>query len=136
MVELKYGHLADYATLGANGKPILVGVFDRVLVTSSNKPILLPDFDLILSLSCSIADGAAHKLQLKLVDGNAVEVGAGFEADVTLHAAGPGYPLSGPLVLAVRGLTVPDHGDYQFVVRSDGAQIGTVDFVLSDAPKS
>ena len=42
MITLRYAHLADYASEGARGKMIVVGIFVRVFTTSPNEAFQLP----------------------------------------------------------------------------------------------
>lgn len=133
MVTLKYAHLADYATIGANGKPIMVGVFDRVQHPNESRAIRLPDCYLLMRMTCSVADGTAHDLELQLRDGNGEFLGEPIRANgATFQASGPGYPLVGTLLLGIRGMPLPELGDYEFVLRVDGREVGALDFVVTD----
>lgn len=136
MPAIKYGHLADYATIGANGKPILVGVFDRILPATDARPIRIPPSYLFVALQCSIGEGETHEIVVQLRDGNGEPVGEPQRWDATVfRPAGPGYPLQANLMLILFGATVPEPGDYQFEVVANGIRIGEVAaFVVSSAP--
>ena len=135
MPEMRYGHLADFATIGANGKPILVGIFDRVISIQSSPPITVPQSYLFVKLECSIGEGSEHGVAVRLRDGNGQVVGAPFELEkLPFGASGPGYPLAAYIQLTIRGLQLAEPGDYEFEIVADGERLGVVSLAAALVP--
>lgn len=136
MISIKYSHLADYVGIGANGKPIIVGIYDNVFaVVAEQSGYRVPLSYLVVALQGSIIDAGKHKAEIELVDGNRQPLKKGnFAFELELVPNGEGRPLIGMVVALLSGIFLPEVGDYEFVVRLDNAEIGTVPLALLPAP--
>jgi hypothetical protein len=136
MITLIYGHLADYASEGANGKMIVVGIFERVFMQHEG-PIQLPICHLAAKLEASLIDGADHRLEVRVVDGNQDPVlPQHAEMPLRFGTAGPGYPLAAQIILQLVGLQLPGSGDWSFELRVDGNVVGNIPFVTAVQPQA
>jgi hypothetical protein len=131
-MELRFGHLCDYAGFGAGGKLILVGLFNQVMHAGA-LPISLPLSYLVFRVECSIAEGADHEVRVRLKDEDEITVvnDEGEPVDFSLGAprftpSGPGRPLGAQVIFQVVGIALPRTGDYAFEIRIDGAIVGEV----------
>lgn len=135
-LRIKYSHLADYVSLGANGKPVVVGIFDRVIAPSNSKaPYRIPMSYLIVSLEGSVVDAGKHEIGITLFDGNRTPITEPILFTGELRPTGVGRPVASNLIAFLANLVVPEFGDYEFVVRSDrSGEIGVVSFsVVSES---
>lgn len=94
-MDFRFGHLCDYATQGANGKAILVGVFDQIINTG-NAPVRLPLCFLVFKLECSIAEGGNHRIQFRLKDGEEVTLKGDDGSDLDFDLGTQNFSPSGP----------------------------------------
>ncbi len=67
-MELRFSHLADFATVDASSKPTIVGIFDRVMCQPNQSPIPFPGFHLVASFEASISEGAEHELEIAFIN--------------------------------------------------------------------
>jgi uncharacterized protein DUF6941 len=132
-ITMKYAHFCDYAGLGNNGKPIVVGIFDQLNI-ADGQPLVMPLAFFITQLEASIADGAAHQISIVVRDEDGGEVHRVDFPTNNFLPAGPGRPLSAAVILGVPGLQFPRRGDYAFEVVVDGRRIGESPLYLMDAP--
>lgn len=134
-MNLRFGHVCDYATIGNNGKLIIVGVFDTVIarLRDDEGNVRLPLCYLVFRLECSIAEGAQHQVMIRIVDedGNEVAPMAGVGTRFRPHA--PGRPLSANGIINLQ-IGVPREGDYMFEIHVDGAVIGEIPFYVVPVP--
>ncbi len=72
---MRFGHLADYATVDQSGKLILGGVFDIVYAPDHDAEVIPVQFMLVASLTCSLADGLEHEVAVRLCDGEEQTIG-------------------------------------------------------------
>ena len=140
-MELRYGHLCDYAALGAAGKLTLVGLFDQLFSTKTDEPIGIPMSYLVFKLECSIAEGSHHAIRVRLKDADEETLmesnGTPMEWDLgtqPFKLSGPGRPLSRINLVGLQGLSVPGHGDYFFEVIVDGQPLAHVPFFVTAPP--
>jgi len=127
-MELRFAHLADFASVDGSGKLTIVGIFDIVWDRTGQRPIVFPPCHLVAAFAGSVAEGSAHTAAVALVDADETVVWEGLQAQLQFTPFGPGYPLRAQFVLGfVPGvLTVPDHGDYHLVFRIDGHTVGEI----------
>jgi len=127
MIRLKYGHLCDFATTDQRGKPIIVGIFDRVNWRGNSEKAAIPPCFLVGELEGSIADGSEHRLRVEIRDSNG---GAVFstrsEAVIALGNAGPGLPFVGGFRIQFANLSLPGADDYEIWFRVDGEKLSEV----------
>jgi hypothetical protein len=142
-MELRFGHLCDYATLGAAGKLVLVGVFDTLFWAEQDQAVGVPLSHLVFKLECSIAEGPDHAIHVRLKDEDEQTLndaeGKPMDWDTGMHVyqlSGPGRPLSRMVLLTLQGLTVPSYGDYAFEIKVDGQIVGQVPFFVTTPPPS
>lgn len=135
MISIKYSHLADYVGIGANGKPIIVGIYENVFaVEAEPSGYRVPLSYLVVALQGSIIDAGTHRAEIELVDGNRQPLKQGnFTFELELVPNGEGRPLVGLVVALLSNIFLPEVGDYEFVVRVNDAEIGTVQLALLPA---
>lgn len=137
-MELRFAHLADYAAGDASGKLTVVGIFDLVYDHAKVRPIVFPPCYVIASFAASIAEGSAHKLRVRFLNADEVDIVEPIETDLSFKPAGPGYPQRA-VFLAGFGpetLKVPDLGDYHFAFIVDGQEVGRVPVAALSPPPS
>jgi hypothetical protein len=142
-MDLRFGHLCDYATVGAARKLILVGLFDQVTTPATRERIVLPLCYLVFKVECSLYEGSEHQIQVRLKDDDetTLQDADGREMDFDLGQqrftpSGRGRPLSIQVTLPCVGLSVPTHGDYAFEILVGGARLGDVRFYVVEPPSS
>lgn len=126
-MRLVYGHLADYAAVGANGKPTLVGVFGVAFAphpADAAARIALPRCFLVAALEASTAEGSDHDIEFRFVDADGEPTMPPIQARVRFSSGGPGRPLAVTFILELLAASVPSHGDYEFRIRASGQDVG------------
>ena len=129
MIALSFGHLCDYATLDANGKLLIIGIWDVVFDQMKARPIPLPSGFIVARLECSIADGSEHLVELAMVDedeGNILDPAP--IGRVPFSPTVPGRPLQAQFMIQTAGLKVPELGDYAIEIRAGGQRVGLIPF--------
>ena len=135
MIQLRYAHLCDFAGLGHNGKPIVVGIFEILYDQNpSERPISMPIAYLAAKLECSLADGTEHEMSVVLRHEDGEEVHRVDFGRVQFVPSGPGRPLHAALILLVAGITFPDQGDYAFEFVVDTVKIGEAPLYIVPKP--
>lgn len=135
-VNLRFGHLADYATVNQQGKLILAGIFDVVLAQGDDTEIVPVAFTLVAGLTCSLADGFDHQVSVRFCDaeeeqiGNEVPVGL-----MTFIPSGPGRPLTLNMLVRFAGLQIRGVDDYNFVIVVDANPVGQIPLYVQRAPE-
>lgn len=135
MIRLRFGHLCDYATQGERGKLILVGIFENFYAAAQG-PVGLPPFWMVIGLECSVGDGSRHVIAIRLLDGDGKTVIDGMHDPEPRQfvPAGPGQPLRIQALIQVAGAAVPGIGDYEFEIRVDGTNVGSVSLGVLPMP--
>lgn len=138
MIEIKYAHLADYAGLGANGKPIVVGIFENIFArvkTDEGYPV--PLSYLLVAMTGSITDAGHHRVEFHLMDSDGEPVWSPIVFDdIEFRPSGAGRPLSAIAATILVGMHLPVIGDYEFVVRVDDRRLGVVPLSLIPLPSA
>lgn len=136
-MRLVYGHLADYAAIGANGKPTLVGIFGAAYPPPPGTPdaqLALPRCFFAAALEASTAEGSDHIVEFRLLDADGRDVMPLLQAPVRFAGGGPGRPLAATFILELLGASVPGYGDYEFRVRAGGQDLGAVPLTVLEPP--
>ncbi|MGD2069350.1 MAG: hypothetical protein PVI57_11805 [Gemmatimonadota bacterium] len=125
--------LCDAATVDGSGKLNILGVFDRLNVSSL--PARHGRMALVLRFAGDVSEAGEHDLGIALKDPEGGEV---FRADGKLQiGAGRGAPGEGirvPQVLNFDGLVFKTEGRYVFDVRVDGTHHVAVPLRVSLPP--
>lgn len=131
---LRFGLLADYATVGAGGKATIVHTFDQLRPTPEKIGQPIPPCFLVARIEGSIADAGSHTLRIRLHDSdeNVLPVEIVLE-EFTLGITGPGLPLARQIIVPMEGIPMPQLGDYEFVFNVDEVEIGRVPFYVVPA---
>ena len=126
-MDLRYAHLADFASVDANGKLTIVGAFDIVWVGAPVRPIPFPPFYLVAGFEASIVEGADHEVEIQLMNEDEEPCSGLLKGPLQLRAHGVGLPSVGQAVLGFGPgvVGVPELGDYHFRFRVDGHDVGT-----------
>lgn len=124
-MELRFAHTADYVAADASGKLTIVGVFDIVWSQIATRPISFPPFYLVAAFEASIAEGAEHPVEIRLVDDDE-ETLSTISGTLQLRAHGMGHPTRGHVLVGfgLGAVQVPAHGDYYYRFLVNGAVIG------------
>lgn len=134
MIETRYFLCCDYATVGANGKPIALHIFDNFFVESRDGALSLPPFSVLARVECSIADGPAHDFTLALLDEDGTALAELPLPQQQFGAQGPGLPLAAQLFITLHGLPVPACGTYTLALRTGGRAVGETDIRVLPLP--
>jgi hypothetical protein len=135
-MELRFAHLADYATADASGKVTIVGIFDIVWDQSGVTPILFPPCYLAASFAASASEGSSHRLEIRFLDADDQPFMPSISADVVFQASGPGNPLRAQLLLGFgpKAIRVPQVGDYVIRFLLDGTNTGEIPVTVRTPP--
>lgn len=127
-MELRFAHVADFASVDSGGKLTIVGVFDIVWDGAGARPIPFPPFYLVAAIEASIAEGADHEIEICLVDDDEVAQAGIIKGSIQLRSQGVGHAARGHLLIGFGPgvIQVPDLGDYYFQFRVDGKQLGAI----------
>ena len=127
-MELLFAHSADYAGVDGGGKLTIVGVFDIVWAAGGHAPIPFPPFYLVAAFEASIAEGADHKIEIRLVDDDEVAHSNIITSEMQFRAHGVGHQARAHLLIGFGPgvVTVPEFGDYYFRFKVSGADVGEV----------
>lgn len=136
-MELRYAHIADFASVDASGKLTLVGVFDVVWDSLGVRPIPFPPFHLVAAFEASVAEGAEHDIEIVLVDDDEKLHGGVIKGKLQLRSQGAGHLARGHLMIGFgpKVITVPELGDYYFQFKVDGVKLGQIRASALAAPK-
>jgi hypothetical protein len=135
-MELRFAHLADYASADASGKITIVGIFDLVYDRLKARPIPFPPCYLAATFASSVAEGSAHRLELRFADADEKDIIDPVTADLHFRPFGPGYPQKSAFIVGfgADSLKVPHLGDYHFSFIIDGVERGRVAVTVLDPP--
>lgn len=137
-MNLRFAHLADYASTDSSGKLTVVGAFDIVWDALKKRPIPFPPCYLVAAFAASLAEGTDHAIAVDLVDADETSVMPTITGQAKFRPFGPGYPLRANLILGFgpEALTVPELGDYSFRFSVDGTVVGETPVSVLEPPKS
>lgn len=130
-MELKFAHLADYATTGDKGKLVIIGIFD-LIGAGSQRPIVPPPFYLVGSFRAYLTEGTEHELEIRLVNADGADV---IRGSMHLRFVPTGQQtVEANFVAGMLGLSLPEEGDYAFHLLVDHQHKGIVSFRVIPAP--
>lgn len=134
-MEMRYGVLADYATSGARGKRVIVGVWDTFCHVGEDRPIRIPRCFLAAAFDASALEGSEHVIQLRVTDADGIQLlDRAPELAVRFVPRGPGRPLRADVEVELIDLAVPDQGEYVFEFYSGTERVGAIEFYVVGAP--
>lgn len=135
-MELRFAHIADFASVDASGKLTIVGAFDIVWDRAGVRPIPFPPFYLVAAVEGSIAEGADHDIEICMVDDDEQTQGGVIKGNLQLRSQGAGHLARGHLLIGFGPglISVPDLGDYYFQFKVDGVKLGQVRVSALAAP--
>jgi hypothetical protein len=126
-MELRFAHLADFATHDARGKLIIVGVFDVVGIARGTAAALPTSF-IVANIRASSLEGTRHAVQLRVTDADGGEVLPRRDIPLELAAETGGYALSANLVIQLGATPLPGAGDYAIRFYERDTQLGEIAF--------
>jgi hypothetical protein len=110
--------LADYAEVTQRGSKLMVcGIFDRIAVAELEG--VHPHMALALKLSLHAGEDPAHRLKVRLVDPDGVDVIAPMEAEVDVEP-GAAAGASVNLILDLNLVKFTNYGPHAFDIFLDG----------------
>ncbi len=128
-LEVTAALIADRIELSQDGKLIIIGVFDRMVV--SRLPVTNPSLFLYVKFAARVTYGTDHKIQVACVDADGREVIPRTEPiAIRFGIVGPGRPLTAQFVAEFTGTVFPVLGDYDFFVYLDGVHVLSVPLSL------
>lgn len=135
-MKLEYCVICDYASVGPDGKMVIVGTFDRVF--HGDGPALLPLLGVALRLraEASDTDGRRHKIQLRIKSPDASTL-AQLDAEVGLQ---PGLSAdrveenSISLPFMAQNMVFAQKGKYAFEVWLDNRLLSNTPLYVSSPP--
>lgn len=119
-LRMVFGVFAEYALIGEGNKLVVAGIFDTTHTRAVNGRFPLTPSRVVIRLTCSIVDGAAHSVSLRLrhEDGELAFTEAQIP-NVEFRPSGPGRPMVAQIIARLDGLSVPVLGDYHLEVTID-----------------
>lgn len=133
-MELKYAHIADFAGEGAQGKAIVVGIFDTIFVGQGVQQITTAPMSVAAVIEAEVQEGSQHAIKMQLVDADGSPVIPPIEGTVAFLATGPGRPLQAKFFLQFAPLPLPKIGDYSFDIFVDQRRIGSLPLYVIRVP--
>ena len=127
-MRLRFGLLAEYASLDSDGKISANGIYDILFATSF--PILCPTAYLVLSIEGTLTEEGKHKISVELRDEQAnklqeitqaIEIGK-MKIKINMVRA--------DIVLKFQGLIFTKPGAYEFVIFGDKRFLGRIIFYI------
>lgn len=138
-MELRYAHIADFASADSGGKLTVVGAFDIIWDHLKQRPIPFPPFYLVAGFEASVAEGANHTFAIQLVDDDENPLSPTIEGPLQFRANGVGHPARANTLIGFGpgAVGVPELGDYYFTFAVDGKSAGRLCVsVLAPATKA
>lgn len=127
-LEMKFGLLCDYVTLGAGNKPIALHIFDHFNRLQGMEQQPFQSFFVLARFNASIADGTTHQFSCAIVDEDEQVIRQWDLPPIMFQSAGPGLPLIGQVISQVNGMVLPVDGNYAYRIASAGKEIGRINF--------
>ena len=127
MAEVDYMHICDYAFPAQGGKPCIIGILDRITVTSF--PTVHPQMSVAIQLRGQQGEACQLKVELVKPDGDIL---ATLNAQVVISVGGGAF-----VHLHMMQINFPTPGDYTFRVSADDRLLVTQTLLLRrrDAPQ-
>ncbi len=127
-MELLFAHSADYAGVDGSGKLTIVGAFDIVWIDEDQRPIPFPPFYLAAAFEESIAEGADHDIEIRLVDDDEIAHSSVIRGSLQFRAHGVGHKARAHLLIGFGPavISVPQLGDYHFRFKVGGTDVGGI----------
>lgn|SRR5512146_2379585 len=115
-MQVKLAVVADHANVSAEGKLNILGIFDRIVVSSL--PAVHPQMHLVVRLEAHSAErDRAHSVEVRLHDPDGQAV---FELKGEVVPQGlPGEPITANQIIGINNLVLGRTGEYTFVVFVD-----------------
>jgi hypothetical protein len=130
---VKLALLADYANITAEGKLNILGIFDRIQV--STLPAMHPFMQFIVRFEAHPAErDRAHKLEIRLHDPNGQTV-FDIGGEIVTHGGLPGEAISTNQIIGINNLQLTKAGEYTFIVFLDNDLKAEVPLVVEVAPQ-
>ena len=115
-MQVKLAVVADHANVSAEGKLNILGIFDRIVVSSL--PAVHPQMHLVLRLEAHPAErDRSHQVEVRLHDPDGQAV---FELKGEIVPQGPpGEAITANHIIGINNLVLARMGEYVFVVFVD-----------------
>lgn len=127
-LEMKFGLLCDYVTLGAGNKPIAMHIFDHFNRLDGFEQQPFQRFYVLARFTASIADGNVHQLTCAVVDEDEHVIREWDLPPIMFGTVGPGLPLIGQMIGTVENMVLPSDGNYAYRIVCAGKEVGRIPF--------
>lgn len=131
-MQLKLAVLADYATTTDQGKLVLGGVFDTLMM--QRFPGVHPQMAVAIRLAAGPEEGTSHHVTVRLLDPQGGDVIPAMEGDLEFRGVGTVTGGGAQLVLHLNQVEFKAEGPYRFEIASDGEPVGSIDLAVYQAP--
>jgi len=133
MVNIELAALADYAAVTADGKLIVAGVFDSLIV--AGLPASHPMMYLALRISGDAAETGRHELEVRLVDPDGKPVIPSLKGGIELPPTpADGTAASAQFVMGMANVAFAAQGPHAFDILIDERYELSVSVVVRLAP--
>lgn len=134
-MEATLAVLADFASVTADCKLNILGVFDEV--NPSSLPLVLPQFYLVISYTASPADvGAQRTARIALLTSDGKELLSLVRPIVVPSPTRPGTRAKFNQIIGLAGMCIEQPGDYQFSVLIDDDEKASVTLHVNETRES
>lgn len=132
---LRFALMVDHLEQTANGKLILVGLFDNYFARFGKTPkgearIVIAAGFFVAQIECSLAFGTTHNIEVRCQNADGVHVFTAPLPESDFIPSGEGMPLRGFVALKIGPLEFEEFGMYEWVVNVDGKDIGRCPFAI------
>jgi len=130
-VRCRYALLVDHFTETADGKPVLVGAFERVLpMPQPNGDSIVSSGFLCVRLEASVAAGTKHELRVSLVDEHGQSFSDWNVNPMEMRPVTEGLGLQAAFSIRLGATKVPSYGFYCWNIVVDGEVIAQCPMVV------
>jgi hypothetical protein len=124
--------VCDHAALTLESKPVIVGIFDRLTVSSL--PWAHPHMVLVFRAKSEPGDDAQHNLEIHLIDPDGADVIPVATGEFT--AADPSMSGSAWTLFELNGVPFAKAGEYRFDLLVDGKHQRSAELSIEYAPSA
>lgn len=133
-MKLQYAHTCEYATIMADGKFVLVGIFDRITTLRPQQGMLgiaLPVVHLAAAIECTRLDEGEKTVILRLLNEDSQPL-AQYQLPIKIQTFDPTAPPYAQVRFSLSNLSVPDFGDYTWEFQVGDEKVGNIPLYIRE----